>query len=44
MELKKPTTFEEQVELLKKKNIIVKDNISLIEIPTKERKIIWRNL
>lgn len=44
MEFKKQTTFEEQVELIKNEKIVVKDNISLIEMPTKERKIIWRNL
>lgn len=35
MELKKPTTFEEQVELLKKKNIIVKDKSSCINFLSK---------
>ena len=35
MELKKPTSFEEQVELLKKKNIIVKDKSSCIDFLSK---------
>lgn len=35
MELKKPTTFEEQVELLKKKNIIISDKSSCIDFLSK---------
>lgn len=35
MDLKKPTTFEEQVELLKKKNIIITDKDSCIDFLSK---------
>lgn len=35
MELKKPTTFEEQVELLRKKNIIITDKASCINFLSK---------
>lgn len=35
MELKKPTAFEEQVELLKNKNIIISDNSSCIDFLSK---------
>ena len=35
MELKKPTTFEEQAELLKKKNIIITDKASCMDFLSK---------
>lgn len=35
MELKNPTTFDEQVELLKKKNIIIKDPASCVDFLSK---------
>ena len=35
MELKKPTTFNEQVKLLKKKNIIIADEASCINFLAK---------
>lgn len=37
MELKKPTTFEEQVKLLREKNIIIIDEASCIDFLSKTK-------